>query len=159
LRGPGLKREHCEGRHRKPVTKFNTTAEACKLFDEKQQLSIAAAAAHAKDQVDHARAALEEDVQAALEDGIITQEEQEVLEQKQAVLKAAEQMHAMLDGAKQIHTEAARDAEKALSNFQQVKTKKHEHALELNGIISEFEHRKAQEEETQEKVICKEHHQ
>ena len=97
-------------------------------------------------------------MQAALEDGIITEEEQEVLNQKQVILKAAEQMHALLDGAKNLHAEAAKDAKTALSSFERVKAKKDEDALELNTIISEFEHRKGQAVQTHEKVICRGHH-
>ena len=160
---PGLTNEHCEGRHRSVDTNVDATAGANNLFDEtytkfdeKLKPWITAAAANARDLVENAEAALEEEVRAAVEDGIVTEEEQEVLDQKKAILISVQQMHAMLDGAMQLHTAVAQDAKKARSNKQQMETNNHRRVLELNDMVSEFEHEKAQEEQIQGQVLFRE---
>lgn len=152
LVSPGLTREHCEGRHR-----ITGKSGAAKWVEAHKQLelSLAAAAATAKDQLQRSQVGLEEDVRAALKDGIISEEEQEVLEQKKDMLKAAKQIYAMLKSAKELNSAAWLDAKKATVMRKQVDEKQRQQVSSFNNVVSEFEHELSQEEQNQDKVMLR----
>jgi hypothetical protein len=151
LGSSGLTREHCEGRHRFITGKSG----AAKWVEAHKQLelSLATAAATAKDQVQRSQVALEEDVRAALKDGIISEGEQEVLEQKKDMLKAAKQIYAMLKSAKELNSAAWLDAKKAIVMRRQMEAKQRQHASMFNNVVSEFELELSLEGHNQDKVM------